>query len=390
MDTRADTTCAGINCRPIYYTGQHCEAHGFHDELTPIKDVPIATVATAWSDPNTGESFIIIINEALYFGNSLDHTLVNPNQIRAFGIDVYDNPFDRDYDRSMGIQLTDHKRLPFRSDGSTIYFTTWFPTDDEMDMYEHVVITSDEPWDPHNLVMPGGDNDNKATDSYARVIQQIMLTERHHERYESDCVALTIDGNTEQLLYERMIQSIRVTAQRQVLELQSSTRHSMFTPEHVAQIFGVGISTAQDILATTTQKGIRHSVMPLNRRYQVDHIHLNLKYLAGTWTMDHLESKYVSIRQHTGAIVFTNGNLILIYPTKTKDDDDCTESLRRLTDDVGIPAHLKSDMAATFVGHKTDFQRLVRKLQINMTHSEPYQHNQLQSVDVAIRELKRR
>ena len=98
LDTRADTTCAGINCRPICYTGQHCEAHGFHDELTPIKDVPIATVATAWSDPNTGESFVIIIHEALYFGNSLDHTLVNPNQIRAFGIDVYDNPYERDYD----------------------------------------------------------------------------------------------------------------------------------------------------------------------------------------------------------------------------------------------------------------------------------------------------
>ena len=79
LDTRADTTCAGINCRPIFYTGQHCQAHGFHDELTPINDVPIATVATAWSDQNTGESFILIIHEALYFGDSMDHSLVNPN-----------------------------------------------------------------------------------------------------------------------------------------------------------------------------------------------------------------------------------------------------------------------------------------------------------------------
>ena len=81
LDTRADTTCAGINCRPIYFTGQHCEAYGFHDNLTPINNVPIATVATAWSDQHTGESFILIINEALYFGSSMDHSLVNPNQI---------------------------------------------------------------------------------------------------------------------------------------------------------------------------------------------------------------------------------------------------------------------------------------------------------------------
>ena len=116
----------------------------------------------------------------------------------------------------MGIQLNDHKRLPFRSDGSTIYFTTWFPTDDEIEMYEHIVITSDQPWDPNNLVMPGGDNDNSATGDYACAIQQMMSNERHHKRYESDCVALTIDGNTEQLLYERMIQSVQTTKQRQV------------------------------------------------------------------------------------------------------------------------------------------------------------------------------
>ena len=113
LDTRADTTCAGINCRPIYYTGQHCEAYGFHGDLSPINNVPIATVATEWSDHHTGESYIIIINEVLYFGDSMDHSLVNPNQIRAFGIDVFDNPYDYDPDRSMGIMLNDRKRLPF-------------------------------------------------------------------------------------------------------------------------------------------------------------------------------------------------------------------------------------------------------------------------------------
>jgi len=124
LDTRADTTCAGINCRPVYYTGQHCEAYGFHSDLSPINNVPIATVATAWSDPHTGESYIIIINEALYFGDGMDHSLVNPNQIRAFGLEVYDNPYESDPNRSMGIMLNDFKKLPFRSDGSTIYFTT--------------------------------------------------------------------------------------------------------------------------------------------------------------------------------------------------------------------------------------------------------------------------
>ena len=196
----------------------------------------------------------------------------------------------------MGILITDHKRLPFRSDGSTIYFSTWYPTDEELDTYEHVILTSDVPWDPQGLIMPNGDHATNNTDG-TRFIQQMIRdgTNRDHERYESDCTAMAVSGNTEQLLYERMIQSVRITERREIVELHSTARHSQHTAEHVARVFGVGIGTAQNILATTTQKGIRHSVMPLNRRYRINHIHLNLQYLAGTWTMDHLESKYTSI-----------------------------------------------------------------------------------------------
>ena len=187
-----------------------------------------------------------------------------------------------------------------------------------------------------------------------------------------------------------MINSVHVTHARHVNELGvSKTRHSKFTPEHVSQVFDCTIGMAKDILACTTQEGARHAVMPLSRRYRVDHIHLHHTYLAGNWTMDHAEAKYKSIRGHTGSIIFTNGNIVMVYPTHTKNDSDSTESLRRLTEDLGIPANLKSDTATSFVGQHTDFQRLVRKLGINMTFSEPHRHNQLQQVDIAIRDLKR-
>ena len=396
LDTRADTTCAGINFRPLYFTGQTCEAYGFHGDLSPISDVPIATVATAWSNTTTGQSFILIFNEVLYFGRDLDHSLINPNQMRHYGIQVFDNPYERDETRSMGIMLSDTYRLPFHSHGSTIYFNSWYPTDEELNTYGHVVLTSDQVWDPHGLVMPGGDLEDSTFDD-ERFVQQVNSAivsgcNRHHEQYDTDIALFSIDGLTEQTLYERMINSVTVRDSSLLLTIQaleSTARHSKFTPEHVATIFNCGVGTAKDILAATTQKGIRHSVMPLNRRYRVDHIHLHLPYLAGQWNMDHLESKYISIRQHTGAIVLTNGALVMVYPTKTKNDDDSTEALRRFTDDVGIPAKLKSDMAASFVGQHTDFQALVRRLGIDMTFAEPYRHNQIPSVDIAIRDLKR-
>ena len=35
-----------------------------------------------------------IYYEAFYYGNKLYHSLIKPNQVRAYGIDFWDNPFD--------------------------------------------------------------------------------------------------------------------------------------------------------------------------------------------------------------------------------------------------------------------------------------------------------
>jgi hypothetical protein len=189
---------------------------------------------------------------------------------------------------------------------------------------------------------------------------------------------------------ERMISSVHVSTVRHMETLQSKTRHSKYKPEHVAKVFGVGIATAKDILAVTTQEGIWHAVTPLTRQYQVDHIHLHHAYLSRKWTLDHLESKYKSIQGHMGAIVISNGNFVAVYPTASKNDLDSTKLLRRFTKEIGIPANLKCDMAAAFVGRHTDFQRFVQKMNINITYAEPYRHNQLQQIDEAICELKRK
>ena len=394
LDTRADTCCAGINCRPIFFTGQQCEVHGFHDDFTPVSDVPIATVATTWSDPFTGRGYILIIHESLYFGSIMSHSLINPNQLRHYGVPVHDNPYDHDPQQAMGIEIGDDDLLPFQSQGSTIFFLSRYPSDEELETYPHVVVTCDTPWDPHGLIMPGGMEENGRSVE-DRTIQRAKSdvshgNRRHHHMYETDCVSFTVHGNTEQLLMERMINSVHVTSTRHMERVQSKTRHSQFEPEHVAAIFGVGLGTAKDILAVTTQDGVRHAVTPMTRRYRVDHIHLHHTYLSGKWTIDHIDAKYKSIRGHTGAIVISNGNLVAVYPTASKSDLDSTESLRRFTEDIGIPANLKCDMAAAFVGRHTDFQRLVQKMNINLTYSEPYRHDQLQQIDVAIRELKRK
>jgi hypothetical protein len=84
LDTRADTICAGTNFLCIRPTGMMCSVKGFHQLFAPIDEIPVATVATTWDDPETGQTFILIMHQALYFGKQLDHSLINPNQIRVF------------------------------------------------------------------------------------------------------------------------------------------------------------------------------------------------------------------------------------------------------------------------------------------------------------------
>jgi hypothetical protein len=234
----------------------------------------------------------------------MDHSLINPNQLRHYGVMVNDNPYDRAPDWAMGIKLEQDERIPFYSQGSTIFFNSRYTSDDELESYPHVVLTCEKPWDPHGLVMPGGmdDTDHPWDD---RVIQRVQSNmshgvKQHHHMYETDCVSISVNGNTEQLLIERMISSVHVSTTRHIEKLQSKTRHSKYEPEHVSAVFGVGIATAKDILAVTTQEGIRHAVTPLTRQYWVDHIHLHHTYLSGKWTLDHLESKYKLIRGHSG------------------------------------------------------------------------------------------
>jgi hypothetical protein len=53
------------------------------DQLSAVRDVPIATVATIWEGPSKGELWMLIIHEALYFGETLKESLLCLNQLRG-------------------------------------------------------------------------------------------------------------------------------------------------------------------------------------------------------------------------------------------------------------------------------------------------------------------
>ena len=68
----------------MQYTHCECDVSPYADSYKPIVDAPIVTGATAVTSSQTGLTYILIFNEAIWMGNILDHCLLNPNQMRAY------------------------------------------------------------------------------------------------------------------------------------------------------------------------------------------------------------------------------------------------------------------------------------------------------------------
>ena len=66
-----------------------CSVRAFSDSYSPINNIPIVQGATAYDCPDTGQTYILVINEGLYFGTSMSHSLINPNQLRHFLAQLY-------------------------------------------------------------------------------------------------------------------------------------------------------------------------------------------------------------------------------------------------------------------------------------------------------------
>ena len=108
IDNHADTTCFGKNFRVVSFTSEVCSVSPYLSDYDTIHDIPICTASTA-VDLDSGET--IILEFGLWFGERMEHSLINPNQCRSFGVRVCDDPTDEH--RKLGMELSDDYVVPF-------------------------------------------------------------------------------------------------------------------------------------------------------------------------------------------------------------------------------------------------------------------------------------
>ena len=127
------------------YTGQICDVSPFLGSYEPVKEIPVAQCYTVWTDDTTGMDYLLVADEMLWFGTTLQHSLLNPNQIGHFGVPVNDNPFEDLFGLNVNATF-----ILFETIETIVHFETCVPNDWEK-KHLPVLLVTDSKWNPSDV-----------------------------------------------------------------------------------------------------------------------------------------------------------------------------------------------------------------------------------------------
>jgi hypothetical protein len=216
-------------------------------------------------DPETSQPYLLILNECLFFGDRLNHTLLCPNQLRSNGLVVHDTPpmFDCNSTHSIYDPVSD-MRIPMDLKGAVSYFDSYAPTLEEaMDM-PIIVLASPINWEQTAADFP----------NQQRILTVTHVSERPGDLvshlFLPDCSEFPTEMLNDLELYERMISCVNVhpselsdamqeievnvyplgTSQNFISSLYAEQRRSVLSPELLAKRWGIGLSAAKQCWKT--------------------------------------------------------------------------------------------------------------------------------------------
>jgi hypothetical protein len=397
VDNHADTCVAGSNCVILEYTGKECDVSPYRDDYDAIQNVPIVHAATAWQSKETGQTYILVMNECIWMGDTMSHTLINPNQLRHFGTQVQDNPMSS---QPLSIITEDNEFcMELTMSGTICSVDTFAPSEKELRTCPHIVLSSPHQWDPHNVIFPKCKRTLDETVGGLRYVSTVISAPNQNYIDENETI---FDLNK----INRKIASMKVTqsmpAQKKlersnidpgssdvplINTFQSSARHTDVSPQELSERWGISIATATNTLKKTTQKFLRSAVLPLSRRYRADRV-FSRKTLSGDWSTDTMDGRVKSLEGNKYAQVFANkAYFSRIYPMDSK--GKAGDALRLFCQEFGVPEKLTFDGSKEQTEKNTQFMKQIRTHNIDYHISEPNLHNQ-NPVEGVIRELRRK
>jgi hypothetical protein len=143
IDRGANGGFGGANVLVIEYTGTFADVTGLADHT--VTDIPIATCAGKLN--TTTGPIICILSQIAYHGEG--KTVHSCAQMEAYGLKICDR--SRKIGGDQRILTPEGYVIPLAIRDGLAYMDMTKPNADDMNLYPHVIFTSDMPWDPRVL-----------------------------------------------------------------------------------------------------------------------------------------------------------------------------------------------------------------------------------------------
>ena len=396
-DSHADTSVVGKEALIIHDYGRPVSVYSY-DKEDGCKEYRTVSAAVAYDHPQTGQVYMLVINQAIEIPH-LEHHLLCPMQCRLNGIKISELPkfLAEDPDESThSLQVVDPLDdssplfIPLSLTGVTSYFQVRKPTIAEWEneaAYPHIDLTAEEPiWDPQSADF--SEMEDRMIDFRGQVMCRTstargrMVINSLSVSLQVSAVDVTDDENFGLLLESKacVLSSISKVG---VAKSKSSQQIDHMT---LSKKWGISPEKAKQTIQRTTQRGIRTVLHPsLSRRFRTNDRALRYRRLPHPVFGDTLIAGTTSLQGNKYAEVFaTSFGWSRAFPMQHK--SDAHEALSLLFQRDGVPPACIVDGSLEQV--KGEFRRKLKEASCRLKQTEPYSPWQ-NAAEGNIRELKK-
>ena len=176
-----------------YINGRECVVQPFNDGYKPVKNIGIINGALAY-DVGNGETYILLLNQALDFRDSMEHLLLLVNQARHNNVVIDDIAPHLDYYKKSKYEIffpDSNKSVKLSPTNKSInHVKVRYPSDYDLDNYPHLSLTSEDNWNPNETTLDEISAITLYSDNlYHRLISNVHISTKYHRKITKESLA---------------------------------------------------------------------------------------------------------------------------------------------------------------------------------------------------------
>ena len=231
----------------------------------------------------------------------MDHSFINPNQIRAYGIPLWDNAYYQSRNGELSIELDEAVKVQMKNQGTKILFESRAPTKQELQECTNIHLTRKKEWNPHKVrmseVMVSSVSATRPNDLDEDLLESL---EPSLSGLKEKLAALVPRYMEEVTRYDDSLEGIPTRQTYKYTE-----RHMKMSADVLADRFGIGLERARQTLKATTQRGPRSALLPISRRYRSDR-KFGVRQLNGKFATDTIWDKSKNLRRNVASQIYSH------------------------------------------------------------------------------------